>query len=278
MDLSGNLLRVVEGVYGGPIRCGSGATPPGSLVAGRITDAGAVAAALHQTLARAEIRETKALLAISDAAATFRILRFSSSTTDQAVESAVAKEFPMDPERMETKWVDVDRKGDLRTVYATAWDRSLVSTAMSVAHDAGLDPIAVELKSTSVARTVSDSSCVVLDMSCNPAEIFLIDEHLPQLWHSFELTVQLGEDITGALIGPLRQVIRFFERRRDTTFSSNSPILIAGDQVLPGQLLAYLTQALGHPVRQLPPPARIPQEVRHGTYLTCLGILMRRES
>jgi hypothetical protein len=33
---------------------------------------------------------------------------------------------------------------------------------------------------------------------------------------------------------------------------------------------------LEHPVRELPIPARVPHDIRYTTYLTCLGLLMRR--
>jgi hypothetical protein len=39
-----------------------------------------------------------------------------------------------------------------------------------------------------------------------------------------------------------------------------------------------LSQQLEHPVLPLPVPARVPQEIRFATYLTCLGLLMRRSA
>jgi hypothetical protein len=275
IDLSSSLLRVVDGGLGGPLRCGSGGTPNGSLVDGKIVDVGGVASALSQLLARAEIRENRALIAVSDAVATFRVLRFAAATTDQAIDSAAAREFPSDPERMAIRWTDVNRDGAQRVVFATMWDRALVKRAADVAKGAGLEPVVVDLKSACIARAVAEPSCVVLDMSTNPVEVFLIDDHLPQLWHSFDLTVPIGEDIGPALVNPLRQVLRFYARR-DSNFPSTSPILIAGDQVMSSQVLSSLAQVIGHPVVPLGSPSRVPEGVRHGTYLTCLGLIMRR--
>jgi hypothetical protein len=263
-------------VMGGPMRCGSGGTPAGSIVGGKVVDVAGVAAALRQLLARTEIHESRAMIAVSDALASFRVLRFSMSTTDAAIDSTVAKEFPLDAERMATMWVDVQRSGDQKTVFAVAWDRSQLANVTEAVRQAGVDPIVVDLKSMCIARAVLEPSCVVVDLSADPIDIFLIDGHMPQVWHSFSLNLPAGEDIGPALSAPLRSVVRFYQRRRDTDFGSRSPILISGEQVIPTQASSNLSRMLDHPVEPLLIPPRVPNEVRHGTYLACLGLLMRR--
>ena len=188
----------------------------------------------------------------------------------------MARELPLDPERMATRWIDVNSTENHRLVYAAAWDRALVKRITDAARFAGIEPIAVDLKSTCIARAVATSACVVLDLDSRPAEIVLIDDHVPQVWHSFRLDVAVGDDVGPALAGPLRTVLRFYERRRDTEFEPAAPILIAGEQVLSLRATAELSRQLEHPVLALPLPARVPPEVRFTTYLTCLGLLMRR--
>jgi hypothetical protein len=275
VDLSGGLIRVLEGAPGGPIRCGSGGSPAGSFVDGRITDPAAVGGALRQLLARAEIHETRALVAINDSLASFRTLSFPASATDQAIDSAVAKQFPMDPERMATRWAEIRETSVKKDVFAVAWDRALVNRITDAAKAAGLDPVVVDLKSACVARAVAYPSCVVVDMGADPVDIFLIAGHVPQVWHSLKLD-QSRTDMTSSLVTALSSVLRFYERRRDTDFGPASPILIAGEQVVSAQLLSALSSALGHPAEPLPAPRRVPADIRHGTYLTCLGLIMRR--
>ncbi len=278
IDLSGGLIRVVDGALGGPIRCGSGGTPAGSLVDGKVLDVSAVGSALRQLLARTEIHESRALLAASDAVATFRVLKLPLAASDQDVDAVVARELPLDPERMSTRWIDVSTDERQRLVYAVSWDRSLIKNITDAARFAGLDPIAVDLKSICIARAVAAPACVLLDIASSPAEIVLIDGHVPQVWHSFELNGAAGDDMGPALAGPLRTVLRFYERRRDTEFEPTAPILIAGEQVLSSRATTALGQQLLHPVAPLSIPARVPPEIRFSTYLTCLGLLMRRRS
>jgi hypothetical protein len=258
------------------MRCGSGGTPSGSLVDGKVLDANGVGSALRQLLARTEIEETRALIAASDAVATFRVLKLASASSDQDVDGAVARELPLDPERMATRWVELNSGPDHRLVYAVSWDRSQIKNITDAARFAGLDPVAVDLKSACLARAVAEPACLVLDLASNPAEITLIDHHIPQVWHSFRLEVAVGEDVAPALISPLRTVLRFYKRRRDTEFQSSAPIIVAGEQSLSPRFATTLSRQLEHPVVPLPMPARVPQDIRHSTYLSCLGLLMRR--
>jgi hypothetical protein len=260
------------------MRCGSGGTPAGSLVDGKVLDVNAVGSALRQLLARTEIEETQALIAASDAVATFRVLKLPPTSSDQVVDAAVARELPLDPERMATRWVDVTSGPEQRLIYAVSWDRSLIKSIVDASRYAGLDPIAVDLKSACVARAITAPACVLLDVASSPAEIVLIDGNVPQVWHSFQLNGAAGDDVGPALAGPLRTVLRFYERRRDTQFEPTAPILIAGEQVLSSRATTALNRQLDHPVVALPIPARVPPDIRYTTYLTCLGLLMRRSS
>ena len=278
IDLSGGMLRVAYGALGGPMRCGSGGTLAGSLVDGKVLDPHGVASALRQLLARTEIEETRAWIAASDAVATFRIIKVPPDSSDQDVDGAVSRELPMDPEKMSTQWVDVRTEDSYRTVYAVAWDRSLVKGVAEAARLAGLEPVVIDLKSTCVARTVAEPSCVIVDIASNPAEIVLIDGHVPQVWHSFRPDVAAGGDFGPALLDPLRSVLRFYKRRRDNQFDGSAPIFVAGEQMLAARATAVLSHQVEHPVAHLPIPARVPLEIRYTTYLACLGLLMRRDA
>jgi len=276
VDLSGSLLRVADGALGESLRCGSGGTPAGALVDGKVVDASGVSGALRQLLARVEIRETRALVAVSDSLATFRVLRLPPGATDEIVEATISRELPVNPGRMLSRWMEIHTNGAGRTVYAVVWDRDLVNRAADAVQGAGLEPVVVELKSLCIARVVAEPACVLVDMSGNPMEIFVINDHVPELWHTFHLATPVAEDIVDQLADPLRQVLRFYTRRRDSGLNPRSPIMISSDQVVSDRTLLRLSQILRRPVQLVSTPSRVPQDVRHGIYLTCLGLLMRR--
>jgi hypothetical protein len=259
------------------MRSGSGGVPAGSMASGAVKDPAAVAQALRQLLARTEITDTRALIAVSDAVGTFRVLTLPSTATDKDVAAAVAKELAMDPEKIATGWVQVGGSVDRRLIYAAGWDRALLKGVTDAVRLAGLEAVAVELKSASIARAVAEPSCVVVDLSSEPVELVLIDDYLPRVWHSAAVKVTTGEDVAAVLGVPLRSVLRFYTRSNGR-FGVDAPVFISGEQVLPGQVLEQLGRECAHPVSMLPPPPRVPDSVRHTTYLACLGLLMRRDA
>ena len=261
---------------GGPMRSGSGGVPSGASSAGKILNPAGVAQGLRQLLARTEINETRALVAASDGLASFRILRLPAGSTDAQVATAVSRELPLDPERMATRWVDLTSSGGDRVVYAAAWDRAHVKNIVEAVRLAGIEVTSVELKSACIARAVAEPTCVVVDLTSDPVEIILIDGHVPQVWHSFELTAGIRDDIAPELASPLRSVLRFYRRNDRSGFGPSSPVLVAGEQMLPGHVLTTLAELVQQPVQPLSAPARVPEGVRYPTYLTCLGLIMRR--
>jgi hypothetical protein len=264
---------------GGQMRCGSATLPDGASKAGKVADPAAVARALKQLLARTEITQTRAFVAASDSVATFRILHLPIASAPRDVDAAIARELAFDPQRMATRWLDLAvGENQPRVVYAAAWDRALVKNVTEAVRLAGVEPVVVELKSASVARAVPAPACVVVDLSSDPAEIILIDENVPQVWHSFTLKDPVA-DASGAVLGaPLRSVLRFYRRQTNGNFGRGTPVFISSEQSLPGQTLTELSQLTGQPVILMPVPPRVPPNVRHSTFLTCLGLLMRRSS
>lgn len=258
------------------MRCGTGGTPAGSLVDGRVIDVEAVGGALRMLVARSEVTTNRAMIAASDAVATFRVMSLPRPARDADVETAVARELPLDPERMSIRWLDIPDDGDERRIYAVAWDRALVRNITSAVRAAGLEPGPVDLKSACIARTVPESSCIVVDLAAEPPEVFLIDGSVPQVWSTFRLEVAAGGDAGPALIGPVNSLLRYYKRRRDTNFDPTSPVLLSVDRPLSATSVARLQEAVGHPVTHLPIPSRVPPEIRHATFLTCLGLIMRR--
>lgn len=276
IDLSGSVIRVLEGSMGAPMRCGSAAIPDGALVGGKVIDSAAVGHVLRQLAARTEIGETRALVAVSDAIATFRVLYLPRTSTDKDVAVTVAKELPLDPERIATRWMEVTTIGDRRVLYVVAWDRAMLKNIGDAVKAAGLDATVVELKSAALARAVSQASCLIVDLASDPVEIVLVDRHVPQLWHSFELKEATSDDMAPALATQLRSILRFYGRDRRGDFAPTSPVLVSGERLPPAQVFAQLADLIAQPVQILAAPQRVPTNVRHSTYLTCLGLIMRR--
>jgi hypothetical protein len=274
LDLSGGTLRVLEGVPGGPMRCGEAAPPPGAFEGGRVLDPAALGKAIRQLLARSEIGSTRALIAASDVIASFRVLTFPKGTPDAEIRDAVKGRLNLGSDGMAMRHIEVPGSSDERTIFATVWDRSQVQAIAAAAKHAGLEPVAVDLNSLCIARALPVDSCILLDMTADPCEAVLIEDHLPRAAHSF--TVTSGDDLALSLANGLKPVLAFQRRSGASGFGPASPILLRADQALPSLLVGRLDQLTGHPVDPLPRPSRVDPDVRFGAYLTCIGLVMRR--
>lgn len=258
------------------MRCGSAAISDGASAGGNVVDPAAVGQVLRLLAARTEISETRAFVAVSDAIATFRVLYLPRTSTEKEIAATVARELPLDPERIATRWMEVTTTGDRSVLYAVAWNRGMLKNASDAIKAAGFDSIVIELKSAALARTVTEASCVIVDLGSDPVEMVLVDRHVPQLWHSFELTELMSDDLAPALATQLRSILRFYGRDRRGDFAPTSPVLVSGERLPPAQVLTQLSELIAQPVQVLAVPQRVPTNVRHSTYLTCLGLIMRR--
>lgn len=277
IDLSGNVIRIIFGSPGGDMRCAEAPAPPGSMAGGSVHDSAAVAQALRQLLARAEIRENRALIAASDALASFRVLSFAKDATEPKIDAAVRSQLPADGNRMGFQRQELTVNGSERTIYAVAFDRQKVQKLAATVRLAGLEPAVAELKSLCVARMAPLPSCVVLDLTVEPAEVFLIDRALPRLWHSFKVDPENSENAYGRVASGLRTVLGYYKRQPGgTEFGPEVPILVTSEEVLPPRNRDAVETLVGHPIREMPTPSRVDSEIPYGTYMACVGLLMRR--
>ena len=255
------------------MRCGEAAAPPGSIVGGRVIDQAAVAQTLRTLIARTEITTPRALVAVSDAIASFRLLTFPDAANRSAIDRALGEQFDLGSDRMARRHVTVRRRGGEQMVFAVTWERAQVEAAAGAARMAGLEPAVVDLKSLCVARPLVVDACLFVDLSTDPCEVLVIDERLPRIWHTFKL--EPGADPAPGIARGLRSAL---ELQRRLGAGADAPIVVRADQELPSSFSDRLESLTGHPVEGLSQPLRSDPDVRYGPYLTCLGLIMRRKA
>ncbi len=217
------------------------------------------------------------MIAASDSLASFRILRFAKDITEPKIEAFVRTQLPADGIRVGVQRHELSANGAERTVYAVAYDRPKVQELAAAVRLAGLEPTVVELKSLCLVRATPVAACVVLDLDADPFEVFLIDDSLPRLWHSFRVDLQAADEVPRKVASAIRAALTFYERQPGgNSFSPEAPVLVSGGQSLPPLSAAVVETLVGHPIRALPPPPRVPPEIEHGAFLACLGLIMRR--
>ena len=273
IDLSGNAVRVVIGSPGGRMWAASADLPTGSSSHGTVTNGAEVAKVLRQLLAGAEFKESHALIVANDSLASFRVLSFPRDTTEPKIDAAVRAQLPMDGSRMGVQRYELTHNGSERTVLAVAFDRSRVHAVGEAVRLAGLEPTVVELKSLCIARVAPASGCVIVDLSVEPAEAYLISDDVPRLWNTF--WVQKESEAASVATG-IRSVLNFQRRQANGKgLVSDLPVYFT-DLASVQRIGPAVSDLLGHSVSVTPHLPRVPPEVQDGPYLACLGLLMRR--
>lgn len=273
--MSSELLRVVEGLPGGPMRCGEAGAPPGSMQGSRVLDPAVVGQALRQLVARTEITTSRALIAAGDAVASFRVLTFPRSATDADIDEAVKNQLDLGTSKMAHRHFEVTALApDERAVFAAVWDRAQVAAIAEAIRLAGLEAAAVDLKSLCVARALTRDSCIFVDLTCAPNEVVLIDQHVPRVWHAFN--AEQDGDLARSTFDALRPVLGFSQRSSGAGFGPGSPIVVRADPPLASGVTTTLEELTGRNVVAVDPPPRVDSGVRYVPYLTCLGLILRR--
>ena len=277
IDLSGNTVRMLAGSVGGRMKAAEAKVPASVMSDGLVLNSASLAPIIKELAAEVDGKEGKAVIAASDSLASFRIINVARDATDAKVESLVRAQLPLDGNRMGMQRVEIAANGPERTVYAVAFDRLKVQGLAAAVRLAGLEPSVVELKSLCVARVAPVPSCVVLDVTVSPAEVFLVDGSLPRLWHTFKVDLSNGTELGQQLAGGARAVLSFYKRLPGgSDYPADAPVFISGEGS-PSPLLVSAVQAtIGHPIQALPAPPRISPEIRYGPYMACLGLIMRR--
>ena len=275
--MSSETLRVLEGVPGGgPMRCGEAGAPPGSMQGSRVLDSAALGQALRQLVARSDITTSRALIAAGDAVASFRVMSFPRSATDADIDAAVKNQLDLGTNKMAHHHFEVPgAASDERAVFAAVWDRAQVMAIAGAIRLAGLEPAAVDLKSLCVARALTRDSCLFVDLTSSPAEVVLIDQHVPRVWHAFN--AEMDGDLARSTFEALRPVLGFSKRSSGGSgFGPASPIVVRADPPLASGVATRLEELTARSVLAVDPPPRVDPAVRYVPFLTCLGLILRR--
>jgi hypothetical protein len=274
--MSSGTLRVLEGTIGEPMRSGEAAAPPGSFEGGRVLDPPAVGQALRSLIARTEITTSRALIAVSDALASFRVLTFPRSASDSDISAAVASQVSLGPEHLASRHVEVPLSRDERTVYAAVWDRAHLEAIVAAARQAGLEPAAADLKSLCLARALTVDSCVLVDTTLQPGEVVLIDQRIPRVRHTVKIDPE--GDLASQLATAVKAVVSFHQRSGSNGYSPNAPIVLRSGEPVATLVSGRIHDLTGRVVEPIAQPARVDGNLRVEPFLACIGLLMRRSN
>lgn len=210
LDLSGASVKVVELRHGPSkpqlVAYGGLALPAGSMQSDSSVDRQNVANAIKQVVKKARIQSTQVVAALPGSAVFSSIITMPKMPSTELAESIKwqAKQYVPSPlDEVILDWHIVgettaskdkkdkkDKKDDEAAedkeieVMLIAAPISLVNKYVSIIHDAGLKPLALEIEPLALARAVvgvKDDPVIVLDMGQDSTEISIVEEGVVRL-------------------------------------------------------------------------------------------------
>lgn len=206
LDLSGASVKVVELRHGPSkpqlVAYGGLALPAGSMQSDSSVDRQNVANAIKQVVKKAHIQSTQVVAALPGSAVFTSIITMPKMPSTELAESIKwqAKQYVPSPlDEVILDWHVVgettakkDKKGKDKDaaeeteieVMLIAAPISLVNKYVSIIHEAGLKPLALEIEPLALARAVvgvKDDPVIVLDMGQDSTEISIVEEGVVRL-------------------------------------------------------------------------------------------------
>lgn len=267
---------MLEGSLGEALRSGEAAVPATAMEAGKVLDQAAVAQALRSLVARCEISSSRALVAVSDQLASFRVLTFPRATTEAHISAVVGSELNLGADRLSARHVEVPLTRDEKTVFAVTWDRAQVDAIASAVRRSGLEPVAVDLVSLCLARALAVDDCVLVDSTVQPAEVLLIERRIPRLRHTFKLDPD--GDQAKLIAAAVRTVVGFRMRGDADSSAPDAPVIVRSADPLSTTVSGRIRDITGRRVLPVPRPPRVDEDLRFGPFLACIGLVMRRSA
>jgi hypothetical protein len=247
--------------------------PPGAFRGGRLVDALGLDATIRDAVNRVGEDRADALVAISDANTTTRVLPIRNSPDHSSVLAELRKELPIDADRVVVHWSIVSSAKDHQSVFVFASDRNVTGLVADAVSSAGMTPTAIDLKSLCIGRALGSSDVMILDLNPDSAQLVCLQGGLPVVSHTFTGVAAGAKGASDAMIASARSGMKYIEREQGG--QAPERLVLTGSESLPEKSLAVLRQVLGVAVEPALRPASLPESVPYPAFLVCAGLLLR---
>lgn len=242
-----------------------------------------LAETIGQTLKSLGIRVRKARVALSHPRAIMRVLRIPPVPPKLLAETVyreARREFPLPLEELYFGWQPLSgRPNEPAAVFANGVLKTSVDSYLQALKYAGIQAVAMELKSLALIRAVNHADVVIVDLEPRLGRVLLVRRYIPYLVRTLTLpTLELLESSQQGhyLVGELQQILQFFQ---STTAEEHEPwtpqICLTGRLSSDPEVQALV--GTRWPLLAPQPPLSCPDELPVDTYLPNLGLILKRE-
>ncbi len=276
-------LRVLLGVNGRPKLWGLHPLPAGMVQNYQVMQPHPLAETIGQALKALGIRARKARISLSHPRAIMRVLRIPpvpAKLLAETVYREARREFPLPLEELYFGWQPLNgRANEPATVFTNGILKTSADSYFQTLKLAGIQLLAMELKSLAVIRAVNHADVVIVDLEPRLARVLLVRRYVPYLVRTLNLPAQGLLDPAqqgSALVEELQQILQYFQSTAAEAHEPWTPQICLTGQLSSIPEVRALISAQW-PLLAPQPALSYPAELPMDTYLPNLGLMLKRE-
>ncbi|MCD6599112.1 MAG: pilus assembly protein PilM [Dehalococcoidia bacterium] len=248
---------------------------------GTVVDEDAVAAKIKELWQTQKIGSRKVIAGVNGINCLYRLItlpELPKNILPEAVEREARRILAIPLEQLHLSWQAILtlKKGEM-LVYLAALPRNSTDGLISTLHKAGLNPYLMDLKPLALARTITETKAILIDVQPGNFDIVILMGEIPQVVRSLPLDREASLDGKMPLIKEeLQRAITFYNSSHlEEPIEASVPVLISGE--LSGQPDSWelLLAKQKHPVQILPSPMESSEDFPASQYTTNIGLALK---
>jgi type IV pilus assembly protein PilM len=253
---------------------------PGLVHGGLISDEDAVATKVRELKRAQHIGGRKVIAGISGINCLHRLLTLPELPKEllpEAVKREAARLLGVPLEQLYLSWQTLASGKGETLIYLAAIPRNSADALVSTLRKAGLNPYLMDLRPLALARTVTDSRAILVDLQPGSLDLVVMVEGIPQVVRSLPLPRDSSqEEKIPAMVEELDRAITFYNSGHNgRPIEDTVPLLVSGELAGQGDARRLLADRTGRAVRPLAPPLEWGRDFPVNDYSTNIGLALK---
>ncbi len=225
---------------------------PGLIDDGVVNDTAAVGRALREAPDFPGNARMQTVAALPAARSVFRqidVPHVEGKPFEEFVAREIRRELPMVGEHTYVSWRGAGSVAGTARVFVIGVARDVLDSHVTAMQEAGLAPVAADLRVISAARAVGRASVVIAHIEDQEVELDVFDDGVPSIVRFVPMTAPCGEPAwIEQLTQELNRALKFFRdtHRDDAAGTASMPICLVGAAARMAGVGDAIVQATGH--------------------------------
>ncbi len=282
LSISNRSLKVLS-IKGRQVKkWGSLALVGGLVRDGLILQPQVVGEAIDSLFKTTGIPKEKVITSLGGLAFTYRFLnmpRMKPALIDEAIRRAAKKEISMPLDELYLSWQALPGHDDEQTYFVLGVPRHFVDALVETLKIAGIEPYLMDLQPLALARAADRRDAIVVNLEPDCFDIVFITDGIPAVIHTI---IPRGEGATledniKRLADELTKTAAFHQSHHpERTLSPATPLLLTGELSSGTPAAGLLQSEVKYSIEPLVPPLEYPPELPTPSYITNLGLALKK--